>query len=224
MSLWDSITGVVSSAVDSASAKWNELTAAVSTLQDRANVLKAAYAELQAMKPSLSPEKQAEAAQVGGIYSTVAGYVDAAMAAFRKAFAAVNESSEVNGLGAVPVIALGLIVAAIPVVYFATDAVNTAIARVTAFTAGERAARAVLENGGSATEANTARVQAMNAAAEVARSSATSFGSGFASILKRALPIVAIVGAIYFLPKLIPAKRENPSVALQRRKALRGKV
>lgn len=224
MSLWDSITEAVSSAVDSASAKWNELTAAVATLQDRANVLKSAYAELQAMKPGLSPEKQAEAAQVGGIYSTVAGYVDAAMGAFRKAFAAVNESSEVNGLGAVPVIALGLIVAAIPVVYFATDAVNTAIARVTAFTAGERAARAVLENGGTAQESNAARVQAMNAAAEVARSSATSFGSGLASILKAALPIAAIVGAIYFLPRLLPAKRDSPRVAFEKRKALRRKL
>ncbi len=111
--------------------------------------------------------------------------------------------------------------AAIPVVYFATDAVNTAIARITAFTAAERAARAVLENGGSAQEANAARVQAMRAAADVARSSASSFGAGISGLLRAALPIVAIVGAVYFIPKLLPVHRESPSVAFARRKALR---
>lgn len=222
MSVWDSITGAISSVTDSATSKWNELSAAVSNLQDRASKLKAAYAEMQAMRPSLSPEKQAEADQIGGLYSTVAGYVDSAMAAFRKAFGAISESSAV-GLGAVPVLALGLIVAAIPVVYFATDAVNTAISRVTAFTAGERAARAVLENGGSAQDANNARVQAMQAAAAVAKASSSSFGSGMASLLKAALPVAAIVGAIYFLPRFLPSKRESPSVAFNRRKALRGR-
>lgn len=222
MGIWDSVTGTITGALDATSAKWEELKTAINLLKERASVLQSLIAEMKAMP--LSQEKQNEARDILSMYGTVSGLVDKAMAAFRTAYAAVTDEKQLQGLG-VPVIAIGLIVAAIPVVYFAVDSVNATIARTQAFIAGERAARNVIESGGSSAEANAARVGAIKAYTSLATSTATSFGSGIASASKSLLPVLAIGAAIYFLPKLLRSRKKvNPSVAFKARQAARRRV
>lgn len=218
MDIWGAISDAWNSAADATTAKWRELQTAMSTLRERAAVLTGLMDEVNSM--NLPESRKAEAGELFKTYSVVKGSIDAAMNVFKKAYDAVVSDDQLQGLGIGP-IAIGFIVAAIPVVYFAIDSVNTTIARTQAFIAGERAARTVLENGGSAAEANQARESALKSYGGLASSTSGGIGSGIQGALKAALPIALILGAVWLVPKMLPAKRENPRIAFERRKLAR---